>query len=177
MQSSAHLNDEDWTPSASAQSYKSATVAVSHTKRRCRRLPSGRRSTICAQQFSAGTKEAHDTHQENTYLIHARAHGRLWGKCRSLGCSPSCQQSSLLLCSALRFCHGSSLSSLLRLALGQLARRGLLQLFLTSGTLLVGAQRGLILRVLLGPKLTVEVLLCVVVRWRAAERAVVSTAC
>jgi hypothetical protein len=79
------------------------------------------------------------------------------------------------LCSALRFCHGSSLSSLLRLALGQLARRGLLQLFLTSGTLLVGAQRGLILRVLLGPKLTVEGLLqLAIVSWRAAERVAVS---
>ena len=124
--------------------------------------------------MSAGTK-LHTRHCQNAYLIHAWPYGRLWRERRGFRGSPRFQQRSLLLRNALCLCQGSSLGSLLRLALGKLARRSSLQLLLASGTLLVGAQRCLILRVLLGPKLTVEGLLQLAnVSWRAAQRVSVS---
>jgi hypothetical protein len=58
----------------------------------------------------------------------------------------------------LRLRYSSCFGSLGRFALCKLACRSPLQLLLASGALLVGAQRCLVLCVLLGSKLTVEVL-------------------
>jgi hypothetical protein len=58
----------------------------------------------------------------------------------------------------LRLRHRGCFGSLSCFALGMLPRRSPLQLLLASGLLLIGAQRCLIVRVLLGSQLAVEVL-------------------